>query len=108
VTFARTLPPLVLAALAGFGRAEAQRGDQLGRPYAEVVKGSEVGTGLFTIYFKHDSIYLALTPRQLDRDYLLVTQISQGIGELGLDGGPHSGPTWSGSIARATGSSCGP
>jgi hypothetical protein len=87
VTFARTLSLLVLAALAGFGRAEAQRGDQLGRPYAEVVKGSEVGTGVFTIYFKHDSIYLALTPRQLDRDYLLVTQISQGIGELGLDGG---------------------
>ena len=27
------------------------------------------------------------SPRQLDRDYLLVTQISQGIGELGLDGG---------------------
>ena len=52
-----------------------------------MTKGSEVGTGIFTIYFKHDSIYLSLAPRQLDRDYLLVTQISQGIGELGLDGG---------------------
>ena len=87
VNFARTIPLLMFAALAGFGRAEAQRGDQPGRPYGEVVKGSEVGTGIFTIYFKRDSIYLSLSPRQLDRDYLLVTQISQGIGELGLDGG---------------------
>jgi hypothetical protein len=87
VRLSRTLPLLALAALAGFGRAEAQRGDQPGRPYGEVIKGGEVGTGIFTIYFKHDSIYLSLTPRQLDRDYLLVTQISQGIGELGLDGG---------------------
>jgi hypothetical protein len=87
VNLARTTSLLVLAALAGFGRAEAQRADQPGRPYGEVIKGSEVGSGLFTIYFKHDSIFLSLTPRQLDRDYLLVTQISQGIGELGLDGG---------------------
>ena len=29
----------------------------------------------------------SLTPEQFDRDYLLVTQLSQGIGELGLDGG---------------------
>ena len=87
MTLARTFPLVVLAALAGFGPAEAQRGDQLGRPYGEVIKGSEVGTGVFTIYFKHDSIYLALTPKQLERDYLLVTQISQGIGDLGLDGG---------------------
>ena len=87
MTLARTISLLVLAALAGFGHAEAQRGDQPGRPYSDVVKGSEVGTGIFTIYFKRDSIYLSLSPRQLDRDYLLVTQISQGIGELGLDGG---------------------
>lgn len=87
MTLVRFTVPLILAALAGFGRAEAQRGDQPGRPYGEVTKGSEVGNGIFTIYFKHDSIYLSLAPRQLDRDYLLVTQISQGIGELGLDGG---------------------
>ena len=46
-----------------------------------------MGTGIFTIYFKRDSIFLSLLPDQLDHDYLLVTQISQGIGELGLDGG---------------------
>jgi hypothetical protein len=87
VNLARPISSLVLAALAGFGQAEAQRADQPGRPYGEVIKGSEVGSGIFTIYFKHDSIFLSLSPRQLDRDYLLVTQISQGIGELGLDGG---------------------
>ena len=84
---ARTASLLLAAAVAGFAPAAAQRPDGAGRPFGEVTKGSEVGTGIFTIYFKHDSIYLSLAPRQLDRDYLLVTQISQGIGELGLDGG---------------------
>ena len=78
---------LFAAALAGSGPVAAQRPDGPGRPFGDVVRGSEVGTGIFTIYFKHDSVFLSLTPRQLDRDYLLVTQISQGIGELGLDGG---------------------
>jgi hypothetical protein len=36
---------------------------------------------------KREKAYLALTPAQLERDYLLVTQLSRGIGELGLDGG---------------------
>src|SRR5207247_9992066 len=34
---------------------------------------------------EHD--YLALKPEQLDHDYLRVTELSQGIGELGIDGG---------------------
>ena len=84
---ARTPSLLLAAAVAGFAPAAAQRPDGAGRPFGEVTRGSEVGTGIFTIYFKHDSIYLSLAPRQLDREYLLVTQISQGIGELGLDGG---------------------
>ena len=52
-----------------------------------MTKGAEVRTGIFTLYLKRDKAYLALTPGQLDRDYLLVTQLSRGIGELGLDGG---------------------
>jgi hypothetical protein len=87
VKLARTVSLLLAAAIAGVTPATAQRPDGVSRPFADVTKGSEVGTGIFTIYFKHDSIYLSLAPRQLDRDYLLVTQISQGIGELGLDGG---------------------
>jgi uncharacterized protein DUF4953/uncharacterized protein DUF5117/uncharacterized protein DUF5118 len=87
VKLARTAPLLLAAALVRVAPAAAQRSDGPGRPFGDVIKGSEVGTGIFTIYFKHDSIYLTLAPRQLDRDYLLVTQISQGIGELGLDGG---------------------
>ena len=76
-------PPSPASAAAAAQRSRRRRDG----PFGEVTKGSEVGTGIFTIYFKHDSIYLSLAPRQLDRDYLLVTQISQGIGELGLDGG---------------------
>ncbi|HEY5940849.1 MAG TPA: DUF5118 domain-containing protein, partial [Gemmatimonadales bacterium] len=57
------------------------------KSFSDVTKGAEVRTGIFTLYMKRDKAYLALTPGQLDRDYLLVTQLSRGIGELGLDGG---------------------
>ena len=57
------------------------------KSFSEVTRGAEVGTGIFTIYYRRDNIYLSLRPDQFDHDYLLVTQISQGIGELGLDGG---------------------
>jgi hypothetical protein len=72
VKLARPAFLLLAAAVAGAIPAAAQRPG---------------GTGLFTTYVEHDSVFLSLTPRQLDRDYLLVTQIAQGIGELGLDGG---------------------
>jgi hypothetical protein len=57
------------------------------KSFSEVTKGAEVRTGIFTLYLKRDKAYLSLTPAQLNRDYLLVTQLSRGIGELGLDGG---------------------
>ncbi len=57
------------------------------KSFSEVTKGSEVRSGIFTMYLKRDKTYLSLTPTQLNRDYLLVTQLSRGIGELGLDGG---------------------
>jgi hypothetical protein len=61
--------------------------DLAGRPFSEVTRGSTIGTGLFTVYYKHDDVYISLSPAQLDKDFLLVTQVSQGIGDLGLDGG---------------------
>ncbi len=85
--FSRTSLFLLCMAAGITPRAGAQSKDDPWKPFAEVIKGSEVGSGIFTLYFKHDNVYLSLTPQQLDRDYLLVTQISQGIGELGLDGG---------------------
>ncbi|MBA3496467.1 MAG: zinc-dependent metalloprotease [Gemmatimonadales bacterium] len=84
---ARSACVLLAMALAGYGPAQAQRADGGGRSFGEVTRNSEVGTGLFTIYFKRDSVFLSIAPGQLDRDFLLVTQIAQGIGELGLDGG---------------------
>jgi hypothetical protein len=78
---------LLLACCAAAWAPAAGAQDNPWKSYGEVTRGSEAGTGLFTIYYKRDRVYLALTPSQLDRDYLLVTQISQGIGELGLDGG---------------------
>ena len=66
---------------------ERDRKDVPWRSFSDVTKGARVQTGLFTLYTKRENNYLSLAPTQLDRDYLLVTQLSQGIGELGLDGG---------------------
>jgi hypothetical protein len=57
------------------------------KSFSDVTKGAEIRRGIFTLYLKRDKAYLALTPAQLGREYLLVTQLSRGIGELGLDGG---------------------
>jgi hypothetical protein len=66
---------------------ERDRKDVPWRSFSEVTKGARVQSGIFTLYQKRDNSYLSFSPAQLDRDYLLVTQLSQGIGELGLDGG---------------------
>jgi hypothetical protein len=66
---------------------ERDRKDVPWKSFSEVTKGARVQHGIFTLYSKRDNSYLSLTPAQLDRDYLLVTQLSQGIGELGVDGG---------------------
>jgi hypothetical protein len=66
---------------------ERDRKDVPWKSFSEVTKGARVQSGLFTLYLKRDNTYLSLAPTQLDRDYLLVTQLSQGIGELGVDGG---------------------
>jgi hypothetical protein len=64
-----------------------ERKDGPWKSFSEVTKGAQVQTGVFTLYRKRDNAYLSLVPSQLDREYLLVTQLSQGLGELGLDGG---------------------
>ena len=76
---------VLFAAVVGSGPAAAQ--DIPWKPYREVTRGAEAAAGLFSVYYKRDQVLLGLTPEQFDRDYLLVTQLSQGIGDLGLDGG---------------------
>ncbi|HEU5304409.1 MAG TPA: zinc-dependent metalloprotease [Gemmatimonadales bacterium] len=66
---------------------EGGRRDEPWKSFSEVTKNARAQSGLFTLYLKRDNTYLSLVPAQLDRDYLLVTQLSQGIGDLGLDGG---------------------
>jgi uncharacterized protein DUF4953/uncharacterized protein DUF5117/uncharacterized protein DUF5118 len=66
---------------------ERDRKDVPWRSFSDVTKGARIQTGMFTLYLKRDNTYLSLATTQLDRDYLLVTQLAQGIGELGVDGG---------------------
>ncbi|HXE56558.1 MAG TPA: zinc-dependent metalloprotease [Gemmatimonadales bacterium] len=67
--------------------ARKERKDPPWRPYEDVIRNAEIRRGLFTAYLKPDAVLLGIMPAQLERDYLLVTQLSQGVGEWGLDGG---------------------
>ena len=78
---------VLLAALVIVGPSPTAAQDAPWKDYLEVTSGAEAASGLFSVYFKRDQVLLGLTPAQFDRDYLLVTQLSQGIGDLGLDGG---------------------
>src|SRR5207245_2828154 len=56
------------------------------KPWKDVTKDTRVVSGLFTAYLKRENVYLALKPEQFDRDYLMVTELSEGIGTF-LDAG---------------------
>ncbi|OLC70679.1 MAG: hypothetical protein AUH78_20310 [Gemmatimonadetes bacterium 13_1_40CM_4_69_8] len=56
------------------------------KPWKDVTKDTRIVSGLFTAYLKRENVYLALKPEQFDRDYLMVTELSEGIGTF-LDAG---------------------
>ena len=63
------------------------------RPFDQVVGELEPLEGLVTLYRDREQaqVYLALTPQQLNHNYLLVTTLASGIAESGLfDGWPFS------------------
>ncbi|HET8624292.1 MAG TPA: zinc-dependent metalloprotease [Gemmatimonadales bacterium] len=68
-------------------RADDRGKDVPWRSFSEVTRSARVVPGVFTTYMKRRGLLVGLRPDQFDRDYLLVTQLSQGIGEAGLDGG---------------------
>src|SRR5204862_8127395 len=82
----RVIQPAPAADSGGGPKPDSAKKDLPWKPFAEVTKDARVQTGLFSVYLKRESAYLALKPEQLDRDYLMVTDLSQGIGELGIDG----------------------
>src|SRR5881396_2170832 len=83
----RVIQPAAAPAPGGGPKPDSAKKDLPWKPFAEVTKDARVSTGLFTAYLKRENAYLALKPEQLDHDYLMVTELSQGIGELGIDGG---------------------
>jgi hypothetical protein len=68
-------------------QADTSKKDLPWKPWAETTKDAQQLHGLFTAYLKRDNVYLSLKPDQFDRDFLLVTELSQGLGDFGLDGG---------------------
>ncbi|MBD2356747.1 zinc-dependent metalloprotease [Tolypothrix sp. FACHB-123] len=59
------------------------------RRFREIVKGTEKLEGLFTVYRHHEdgSIYLELTPEQLNKNYLATVTLESGLGESGIYSG---------------------
>src|ERR671919_2924155 len=85
-------PPAPAAAPAGGGgqagaKSDSAKKDLPWKPWPEVTKDARTLTGLFTVYLKRENVYLALKAEHFDRDFLLVTQLSQGVGDYGIDGG---------------------
>ncbi len=68
-------------------RADTTKKDVPWKPWAEVTKDARELHGLFTAFLKRDNVYLDLRPDQFDKDFLLVTELSQGLGDYGFDGG---------------------
>src|SRR5437870_322723 len=83
----RVIQPAAAPAPGGGPKPDSAKKDLPWKPFAEVTKDARVLTGMFTAYLKRENVYLALKPEQFDRDYLMVTELSQGIGEWGIDGG---------------------
>jgi hypothetical protein len=55
--------------------------------YEEAIKDAEKIEGFFTLYKKDGSLMMELTEEQLDQDFLMNFEVSQGIGSSGLYGG---------------------
>lgn len=55
-------------------------------PFEEATEGLEKQEGLFTLYsnLREGTVYLALTPGQLNRNFLLMATLESGVGEAGL------------------------
>jgi len=70
----------------GAVRPDTSRPEVPWKPWKDVTKDTRIVSGLFTAYLKRENVYVALKPEQFDRDYLMVTELSEGIGTF-LDAG---------------------
>src|SRR5213592_2855935 len=89
----RVIQPAPAAVSGGGSKPDSAKKDLPWKPFAEVTKDARVQTGLFTVYLKRESAYLALKPEQLDHDYLMVTELSQGSASWASMAAATSAPT---------------
>ena len=69
--------------------AQATRDSTAGsfKKFADVVRGATHRPGLFDTYEKGENLYLVIPKDRIGQDFMLVYEISQGIGAAGLFGG---------------------
>lgn len=61
------------------------KSDESYKPFAEVTKGAEKIEGLFTFYkMKEGKIYMEIAPDKLDTPFIILMNLTGGIGERGL------------------------
>lgn len=65
----------------------AQDNDENQSKFDELTEGTEMMEGLFDLYQKDGKLYMAIMEEDLNKDFLMNFEISQGIGASGLFGG---------------------
>lgn len=67
---------------------QAQKNDEdSGDKFTELIKDAEKHEGFFDIYRKDGKLFMAISEEDLDKEFLMNFEISQGIGSSGLYGG---------------------
>lgn len=68
--------------------ADASKTDEPYKPFSEVVKGAEKIEGLFNFYKTKDGkVYLEIAPGQLEAPFLIMMNLTSGIGDRGFFAG---------------------
>ncbi|QPF72624.1 DUF5117 domain-containing protein [Roseateles sp. DAIF2] len=96
-------PALAAALLLALGATQAQPVPPPGgapaaaaaplKPFDEIVKGAQAGSGLFTIWRRENKVWLEIPLSQLDKPFLFSVNFANSIGERGLYAS-QMGPSW--------------
>ncbi|MBV8365847.1 MAG: zinc-dependent metalloprotease [Candidatus Eremiobacteraeota bacterium] len=71
--------PVSITPVSSASPAAVSAGDVVGQPYEKFTENAEAQPGLFTVWRKTGRVYFELAPNQLEKQYLLVPTLINGI-----------------------------
>lgn len=78
---------LIIPQLSQAQKKKAADEEDKSSKFEELIKGAEKKEGFFDMYQKDDKLFMAIKKDNLEKDFLMNFEISQGIGASGLYGG---------------------